>query len=76
MMSPFFVDLKVVLLNVSLEIKNYIKFLLYFSTVKQVPEQEIEDPISFFVNLILENIKSILERFEGQIVPKYTQDEL
>ena len=36
--------------------RNVEIFLLCFSKVKHAPEQEMEDPISFFLNFILETI--------------------
>ena len=49
--SPFLDSLKIVLFNVSLETKNLILFLLNLSKVKQAPEHDIDDPISFLKDI-------------------------
>ena len=58
MMSPFFEFLKIDLFNVSFETKNLLIFPLNFSRVKHTPEHEIDDPKSFFLNLIFEYISN------------------
>ena len=50
-----FFESKFFCIKVSFDIKNLLKLPLYFSRVKQAPEQEIDEPISVFVNLILDS---------------------
>ena len=45
--------------TLSFETKNLLIFPLNFSRVKHTPEHDIEEPISFFLKVILDFISSI-----------------